>query len=161
MENQDMNHSIISTMTLCFALITSQVGHAETEVLTNGKHAILTFGLTVENMDLSKPMRFRNEDGQFEVRIKPDKFPVPAPNCKSTIIARMPSTLGHDQSEIAKKRRLFDLIQNARSEKSKTVEIKLDLKPYVKVKRSHPFEGELEHCNVFFAPISDQPSLAE
>jgi hypothetical protein len=161
MENEDMSHSVISALTFSFAMVISQIGYAETTVVTNAKHAILTFELTAEKMDLSKLMRFRSEDGQFEVRIKPSQFPVPAPHCRSAIIARMPSTLGRDQAEIAKKKRLFELIQSAQSEKTKTVEIKLDLKPYVKIKRSQPFEGELEHCNVFFAPLSDQPSLAE
>lgn len=162
LENRNMNCSTVVNLVFCLAIAATAVVHAEPNIAVTANHAFLKFDLSAKSMDLHKAMRFRNSDGQFEVRIKPDKFPVPAPNCKTSIIARMPSTLDEQgQDEITKKKRLFDLIQAARSDKSKVVVVKLDLKPYVKIIRSQPFEGELLYCNVFFAPISDQPSLTE
>jgi hypothetical protein len=127
--------------------------YAHLKVEEIGKALVLTLDLNSDSIDYKKPMKFRSEDGQFEVRLKRDKFPIAAPNCKSSIIARMPSTIQGNKVEIDAKKKLFDMIDDLKTKPEAKIQIKVDIKPYAKIKQLDPFIGELKYCNVFFAPL--------
>jgi hypothetical protein len=125
---------------------------ANDDIVYEGKSIILTYELSSQNIDFSKAIPFRNEDGQFEVRIKKEKFPIPAPHCKNNILLRMPSSSEKASDEIKMKQKIHSKVVELKSNPVQTLRVRIDLNPYVTVKQKNPFVGELQHCNVFFAP---------
>jgi len=73
--------------------------------------------------------------------------------CQHTIILRMPSTnpLGQQaQQSISEKKTLFERIQSMISTHSGSVEVVIELNPYVEKIRNNPLALQLTQCNVFF-----------
>ena len=92
-------------------------------------------------------------DGQFEIYINKNKFPVPANNCKGKLILRMPSTLSdsEDNTEsIQNKKILYNKIKKIYTSNKGSVDVIIELNPYVIVKSKNPLNLELENCNIFF-----------
>ncbi|GAA4650325.1 hypothetical protein GCM10023116_26080 [Kistimonas scapharcae] len=125
----------------------------------------LRFALTPENCKLSIPPterqhRFANntyefsESGQFEVFIRKQAFPIPAPHISSEfLILRMPSTAPDTPDahhHIAAKRALFEQIQTMKSKGKGSVDVSIELNPYVTVLKRTPLTLELSGRNVFF-----------
>ena len=126
----------------------------------------LLFTLTPTNSTLTVPPScknpmYRTEDvatfdssGLFEVYIRASDFPVPAPGCNGGwIILRMPATFS-DASDIdtmvAVKKELWDRLQKMYTSKRGSVEVVIELNPYVRVVDAPTSKLELEYCNVFF-----------
>ncbi len=126
----------------------------------------LRFTLTPENCSLSvspteRQHRYANnntyelsEGGQFEVFIRKQAFPIPAPHTDSDyLILRMPYTnpnLPEANRHIATKRALFNQIQAMKSKGQGSVEVTIELNPYVTVLKHEPLTLELSGRNVFF-----------
>ncbi len=116
--------------------------------VSSGKGGIkfyhLEFTLTPENavkpFGESKygPRKFESSDGQFEIFIKKDKFPVSSP-AKEFIILRMPS--GNHPSKLA----LFNSLKSMIESKKGSVKVILELNPYY-----IPEKNKLNEANVFF-----------
>lgn len=125
---------------------------ADLDIKKVGKKVILTLEIDSSFIDYKKPMKFRSEDGQFDLRLRREKFPVLAPNCKSSIIVRMPSTLNQDKDDIKAKEKIHgDIVALKSNEKSK-LQLKIEIQSYAEIKSVEPFEGKLKYCNVYFVP---------
>lgn len=87
--------------------------------------------------------------GQFEILIPVDHFPIPAPNCRSNIIARMPWTNPSilNSKDLIKVK--IDLLNRLKSNNG-DLTVTLELNPYVKVLSKQPLELELKNCNAFY-----------
>lgn len=99
------------------------------------------------------PSQYKFSDGQFEIFIPKDKFPIPAPKCSGYIILRMSMTLGalaNKEKYIAEKKLLFDRIKKMKEAKSGNIDVVIELNPYIMVKSKEPLSIELTECNVFF-----------
>jgi len=112
----------------------------------------IQYTLTNDNFTIPK-----NNDpsynGQFEVLLNKSSFPVHSKNCKSNLILRMPATLKDSKNSeynINEKVALFNEIKNIKSGKRKSINIIVELNPYVSVKSKEPLILELENCNIFF-----------
>lgn len=126
----------------------------------------MSYSLTPENCELEIPLSERtpkyaetneytfSESGQFEVFIRKTHFPVPSPNLKGEfIILRMPWTDPDDpdaNKKIAKKRHIFDSIKQMKTLGKGSIELILELNPYVKVLQGDPLKLELSGRNIFF-----------
>jgi hypothetical protein len=116
-------------------------------------HFYLCYELTAAGIDFTPEPRFL-DGGQFEVRIPRDKFPIPAPKCRSSIILRMPWTdpkVEDTSAKVEDKRKLFDAVMALKAGGSQSVPIMIDLAPYVREVARDPLQLELTQCNVFFA----------
>jgi len=92
-------------------------------------------------------------NGQFEILLNISNFPVRSKSCKSSLILRMPSTLKdakYSESNINEKIALFNEIKNVKSGKKKSINVIVELNPYVSVKSKIPLVLELKNCNIFF-----------
>jgi hypothetical protein len=81
---------------------------------------------------------FQISNGQFEIFIKKDKFPIPSP-AKDYLILRMPR--GNHPSKVT----LFDAIKSMLESKKGSVKVILELNPYYV-----PDKQELREANIFF-----------
>src|SRR5665213_31967 len=101
---------------------------------------------------------FRN-DGMFEVFIRAEQFPIPAPHCNGGwIILRMPSTQESGEEaelKIAAKKALWENLKQIYTTKSGGLEVVIDLNPYIRVLDPIEPKLELEYCNVFFRHAHD------
>ena len=132
----------------------------------------LRFALTPENCELNTSLterqhRYANnnayafsEGGQFEVFIRKQAFPISAPHTSSGfLILRMPWTDPDSpdaRRHIADKRALFDQILAMKSEGKGSVEVTIELNPYVTVLNHDPLKLELSGRNVFFRQAQEQ-----
>ena len=94
--------------------------------------------------------RFYLDGGIFEVRVNKSEFPIDAPNCRSSIILRMPWTedsVSDYRKKVEKKYEVYKAISDVSSGTSESYKAVIELNPYVK-KNSNGFE--LTECNVFF-----------
>jgi len=94
-----------------------------------------------------------SENGQFEIFVRKDAFPVPAPRCERYIIVRMPGTAPSAPdatAKLARKRALFDALKALKSAATGQQALVIELNPYVRVVTNHPLRLELTQCNVFF-----------
>src|SRR5215472_453345 len=57
-----------------------------------GPYYHLRFNLRADAIDFAQSNRTARSGGQFEIRLRREMFPVPAPRCRGTIILRMPWT---------------------------------------------------------------------
>ena len=57
-----------------------------------GPYFHLRLGLTAADIDFAASDRRTRSGGQFELRLHRERFPVPAPHCRGTVILRMPWT---------------------------------------------------------------------
>lgn len=94
---------------------------------------------------------FAKRWGQFELRIPKSRFPLAAPNCRSTIILRMP---GRDPDAADSERQLrqrWDLFQSLWkivAQKTGGLDAVLATSPYMRRPRQGGYE--LEYCNAYF-----------
>tara|TARA_R110000868_G_scaffold17428_2_gene76574 strand:+ start:831 stop:1337 length:507 start_codon:yes stop_codon:yes gene_type:complete len=89
--------------------------------------------------------QFVANGGQFELIIKQTDFPIPAPQCKSDIILRMPWVA--PQHDVSEKYQLYLAIVNLADTQQGRVPVAIELNPYVEINK----DGiQLQHCNVFF-----------
>lgn len=92
-------------------------------------------------------------NGQFEILLNLSDFPVRSKSCKSNLILRMPATLKdskYSERNINEKVSLLNDIKNVKSGKKKSINIIIELNPYVSVKSKEPLLLELKNCNIFF-----------
>lgn len=89
--------------------------------------------------------QFVANGGQFELLIKQAEFPIPAPQCKSDIILRMPWVA--PQYDVSEKYQLYLAIVNLADTQQGRVPVAIELNPYVEKNESGI---QLQHCNVFF-----------
>lgn len=95
---------------------------------------------------------FENDWGQFEVLIVKNRFPIPAPNCRSNIILRMPG-IAPDAPDRRKQLDIrwyvFQSLLDLKDKKIDQFEVVLSNKHYMK------FDGKgkpyLQYCNAYFA----------
>ncbi|HIE39973.1 MAG TPA: hypothetical protein EYP76_00905 [Thiomicrorhabdus sp.] len=115
---------------------------------------------TLTNVNFTIP---KNNDpsynGQFEILLNKSKFPIPSKNCKSNLILRMPATLKNfenSRNSIIEKTFLFNEIQSIKKGKKKSMDVIIELNPYVSVVSKNPLALELKNCNVFFRTNKNQ-----
>lgn len=114
----------------------------------------IKYTLTDSNFDTTRDgSEYVIDNGQFEIYLHKADFPIPAPNCKGKLILRMPATLSDDKNykeSIGRKLQLYDEIKKVHDKKLKSLNVIIELNPYVKVKSKRPLLLELEQCNIFF-----------
>lgn len=113
----------------------------------------LRYQLTQANivaLDSIEYEQFRIDGGQFEVKLNKALFPIPADNCQSDIILRMPWTdtdLDDAEDKILQKWQLYQNIVAVRSGQLNSVAVIIELNPYVTEQSGNVL---LDYCNVFF-----------
>jgi hypothetical protein len=125
----------------------------------------LAFTLTSTNSSLTISSDYTNwyrpdtvgtfdDDGGFEVFIKAPDFPVPSPGCNGGwIILRMPGTRNDDpyaDEKVQAKRQLWNRLQKMYETGTDSVDVIIELNPYVHVVDPSGPRLELDCCNVFF-----------
>src|SRR4051812_5816858 len=126
----------------------------------------IQFTLTPTNSSISRPpgyedLKFRHTDaetfdpsGLFEAYIRASAFPVSAPGCDGGwIILRMaatPSNVSDVDTKIAAKKQLWDRLQKMQASGSGSINVVIELNPYVRVLDASLPKLELDYCNVFF-----------
>lgn len=126
----------------------------------------ILFKLTPTNSSLTIPSGYKNpiyrtEDvstfdpsGLFEIYIRASDFPVPSPGCDGGwIVLRMGSTISAERDSDAKtetKKALWQNLQAMYTSRRGSIEVVIELNPYVKVIDPVKPKLELEYCNVFF-----------
>jgi len=124
-------------------------------VVNHGKYSDyyhIKYTLKKNNFNLEKN-GFSGEDGQFEIYLNKNNFPVSSPNCKDELILRMPSTLSDNKNRnksIKEKNELYKKIKNVNEGNLNELDVIIELNPYIKVKNKTPLTLELEKCNIFF-----------
>jgi hypothetical protein len=161
-----MRRLICISLLLVLATCRAEQTNISRDIVSGRTYYHLLFPLTPTNSSLVVPPGYkdpiyRTEDtatfdgsGLFEVYIRASEFPLPAPGCNGGwIILRMPAT-GYDASDIdtkvAAKRELWDRLQKMYTSKSGSIEVVIELNPYVRVVDAPASKLELEYCNVFF-----------
>lgn len=150
------------------AAVIARAGEARISQSQTGGHTFyhIVFALTSSNSTLAVPASLQNsqvrpesistfgEGGLFEVFIHARDFPVAAPQCSCDwIILRMPSTSIDDvdaAQKIKEKRILWDRLQRMYSDKKGSLEVVIELNPYIRVVDPAVPKVELDYCNVFF-----------
>jgi hypothetical protein len=92
-------------------------------------------------------------NGQFEIFVSKEAFPVPAPKCARYIIVRMPGTNPSTPDitrKLEQKRALFNALKELKSSGADVLDVAIELNPYVQVVTRDPLQLELTQCNVFF-----------
>jgi hypothetical protein len=118
-----------------------------------GSYYHLLFELNASVVDFQSSDRRPRTGGQFEIRIRPDKFPVSAPNCRGQLILRMPWTgpaVDNAKKKIAAKEALLKGILALQEDRDKSVSVVIELNPYVKIVSQDPLILELTQCNIYF-----------
>jgi len=118
-----------------------------------GPYYHLRFGLTAADIDFSASDRTARSGGQFQLRLRPQRFPVPAPRCRGDLILRMPWTppdVPDAAAKIAAKQQLLARIRALAEAPGEVVTVVLELNPYVEVVSRDPLRIQLTQCNVFF-----------
>ena len=126
----------------------------------------MQFTLTPENCELTIPISERHpiytesntytfaEGGQFEVFVRKSDFPIPSPGIHSKfLILRMPWTApsyADSENYIRAKGILFDRIRKMKTKGKGSVEIIIELNPYITVRKKNPLKIELSGRNIFF-----------
>lgn len=119
----------------------------------SGPYYHMRFSLTAAAIDFAASDRQTKSGGQFELRLRPAHFPVPASDCRSTLILRMPwtdPTALDAKLHIAAKEALLVRISALAQAPQAVVAVVLELNPYVEVIRHKPLRLRLTQCNVFF-----------
>jgi len=118
-----------------------------------GPYYHLRMELTAEEIDFKQSDRVARSGGQFEIRLRREKFPVPAPNCRGPIILRMPWTSLQSveaKKKIAAKEDLLKRIWALEKHPTEILPVVIELNPYVEVISRTPLKLQLTQCNVFF-----------
>lgn len=148
------------TALLCLCpplLLTKAIGETGTKIVVNsgryGPYYHLQYKLTAAAIDFARSDRLASSGGQFELRLRPEHFPVPAPNCRDSLILRMPWTAPNtpkSAKKIAVKQDLLKRILAIEQVPDATVPVVLELNPYVKIISTTPLRLQLTQCNIFF-----------
>jgi len=151
---------IVATLNIACNIKPTLATDASPIVISKGKYSDyyhINYTLTPDNTRLSlgdaEPNTFENENGQFEVYLNKNQFPIVAPKCEHTLILRMPGTspVGNQvQQSINEKKILFERIQSMINTHSGVVEVIIELNPYVEKIRNNPLTLQLNQCNIFF-----------
>jgi len=134
-------------------------GNTESVSISHGKYFDyyhIKYKLTKNNFSMAKNNIPNN--GQFEIFLYKEKFPIPAKNCKGKLILRMPATLSDSKNikeSSQKKITLFNGIKKIYESGKGSVDIIIELNPYVITKSKNPLKLELENCNIFFRTIKN------
>lgn len=91
--------------------------------------------------------------GQFNIRLRPEYFPVSAPACRGALILRMPWTdpsVPDAKRKILAKQNLLKHILALQGRRDETLSVVVELNPYVEVVNREPLKVRLTRCNVFF-----------
>jgi hypothetical protein len=118
-----------------------------------GPYYHMRFALTAAAIDFTTSDRRTRDGGQFELRLRPERFPVPAPRCRTSLILRMPWTapnVPEATKKIAAKQALLERILALEYTPDAVVSVVLELNPYVEVISSTPLRLRLTECNIFF-----------
>ena len=126
----------------------------------------IRFSLTPDNTVLTVPLSERKpqysdnndyvfaEGGQFEVFVERSKFPIPSPYSeRKYLILRMPWTnisMETADQYIAEKYELFKRIKEMKETQQGSVEVSIELNPFVNVISEDPLQLELSNRNIFF-----------
>jgi hypothetical protein len=108
--------------------------------------------LIAKAIDFSKSDHAIKPGGQFEIRLRPELFPVTAPNCKGLIILRMPWTNPDSTNadrKIAVKNDLLERILSLKKSQN-SIPVSVELNPYMKIMSHEPLKVQLTQCNIFF-----------
>ncbi len=151
---------IVATLNIACSIKPTLATDTSPIFISKGKYSDyyhINYTLTPDNTRLSlgdtRPNTFESENGQFEVYLNKNQFPIVAPKCEHTIILRMPGTnpFGDNaQQSIDEKKTLFERIQSMLNTHSGAVEVVIELNPYVEKIRNNPLILQLTQCNVFF-----------
>jgi len=140
-----------------FKLPLSLGGEGEIKIFANpgryGPYYHLQLQLTASSIDFDLSDSTPSSGGQFEIRLRPESFPVPAPNCRGPIILRMPWTAPDApgaKEKIAAKEVLLKRILALRQLSGEVLPVVVELNPYVEVVGRDPLQLQLTQCNVFF-----------
>ena len=118
-----------------------------------GPYYHMRFMLTAAAIDFTASDRRARSGGQFELRLWPEHFPIPAPHCRSSLILRMPWTapnVPEATKKIVAKQALLERILSLEHNPNAVVPVVLELNPYVELISSTPLRLQLTQCNVFF-----------
>jgi hypothetical protein len=148
------------TATLFFILFNLPLllgGESEIRIFANpgkyGPYYHLQLRLKAASIDFDLSDITPSSGGQFEIRLRPEFFPLPAPNCRGPIILRMPWTASESvnaKNKIAAKEALLKRILALRQLSEETLSVVVELNPYVEVIGRDPLRLQLTACNVFF-----------
>jgi hypothetical protein len=122
-----------------------------------GTYYHLRFVLSADSVDLEKSDRRVRDGGQFDIRLRANQFPVPAPACRGGLILRMPWTADSVQGaadKIKAKEALLTRIRQLDSDRSAMIPVVVELNPYVRVVSRSPLRVALTGCNVYFRHAS-------
>jgi hypothetical protein len=149
-----------SIAALCFFWLFPCVAHSagsEEQIVVNKGPFVpyyhLRFDLRSDAIDFAQSDRTARSGGQFEIRLRRETFPVPAPRCRGAIILRMPWTppLATDAKEkIAAKQDLLKRVLELEKQPNETLPVVIELNPYVRAISREPLKLQLTQCNVFF-----------
>ena len=118
-----------------------------------GPYYHLRLELTAADVDFAASDRRARSGGQFQLRLRRDRFPVAAPRCRGPIILRMPWTAPDTPDaadKIAAKEALLARLLALAEAPGEAVAVVLELNPYVEVVSRTPLRVRLTGCNVFF-----------
>jgi len=118
-----------------------------------GPYYHLRYDLTAAGIDFPASSKSARSGGQFEIRLRPQRFPIPAPRCHGELILRMPWTPPDVQDADAKievKRQLLARIRALAEAPGDVVTVVLEMNPYVEVVSRDPLRLQLTQCNLFF-----------
>ncbi len=118
-----------------------------------GPYYHLRIELTAKAVDFASSDNAIRSGGQFEIRLRPEYFPVPAPKCRTSLILRMPWTApetAEAKEKIETKKALLKRILALHKDSHATVPVVIELNPYVEVINRKPLRLRLTQCNVFF-----------
>ena len=129
----------------------------EAQIVANpgryGPYYHLRLELTARAVDFSASDNTIRSGGQFEIRLRPEYFPVPAPKCRTSIILRMPWTppaTVEAKEKVEAKAVLLKRILALENDSHAAVPVVIELNPYVEVINHKPLRLRLNQCNVFF-----------
>jgi hypothetical protein len=137
-------------------LVLASAGAVSAIVVNPGRYGPyyhMRFVLTAAAIDFTASDRRARSGGQFELRLRPEHFPVPAPHCRSSLILRMPWTapnVPEATKKIVAKQALLERILTLEQNPQAVVPVVLELNPYVEIVSSTPLQLRLTQCNVFF-----------
>jgi hypothetical protein len=143
----------------CWVLPLSLCASALTEgqIVVNpgryGPYYHLRFELTAQAVDFALSDNVIRSGGQFEIRLRPESFPIAAPKCRTSLILRMPWTAPETpdaEEKIEAKRALLKRILALQKDSHETVPVVIELNPYVEVTNRKPLQLRLTQCNIFF-----------
>ncbi len=141
------------------AVVAVQRETAPVIVVNPGRYAPyyhLRFDLTGAAIDFSRTNRSPRDGGQFTIRLRSARFPVPAPSCRGGLILRMPWTPpGSPEAgrKVAAKRALLNQILALEHNADAALPVVLELNPYARVTSRSPLTLQLTQCNVFFRQV--------